>query len=114
MFVTNKNKQMKVGEVLNPAEVGQRGFDPQDLFNNIRRLQTVWCWGAHAWTVNKDKFLRFKSEGFLHKGHVYIILGWDDTFTVILTSVRGKVISIDEGIYVDMLVQTIDRRIERK
>ena len=105
---------MKVGDILDPDKVGKRSFDPLELFNALRRLRTVWAWGAHAWVHHKDQFLRFKSEGFLHKGHVYIILGWDDTFTVILTSVRGKVISIDEGIFVDMLVQTIDRRIERK
>ena len=105
---------MKIGEILNPIEVGERSFDPQDLFNNLRRLQTVWCWGAQAWTVHKDKFLRFKSNGFLHKGHVYILLGWDDTFTVVLTTLKGKVISIDAGVYVDMLVNVIDRRIETK
>lgn len=105
---------MKVGDILNPSEVGERSFDPVDLFNNLRRLQTVWCWGAQAWTHNDDKFLRFKSNGYLHKGHVYIILGWDDTFKVILTTMKGKVLSIDEGVYVDMLVQTIDRRVETK
>ncbi len=105
---------MKVGDILKPSEVGQRGFDPQELFKALRGLRTVWCWGAQAWTTHKDKFLRFKSNGHLHKGHVYIILGWDDTFTVILTSVKGKVISVSEGVYVDVLVPTIDRLIERK
>lgn len=105
---------MKVGEILNPLEVGQRSFDPKELFGALRGLRTVWCWGAQDWTVHKDKFLRFKSNGYLHKGHVYIILGWDDTFTVILTTLKGKVISIDEGVYVDVLVQTIDRRVETK
>lgn len=105
---------MKIGEILVSAKVGERGFDPQELFNNLRRLQTVWCWGPQAWTVHKDQFLRFKSNGFLHKGHVYIILGWDDTFKVILTTLKGKVISINENVYVDMLVQTIDGLVERK
>ena len=105
---------MKVGDILNPLEVGQRSFDPQELFNALRGLNTVWCWGAQAWTAHKDKFLRFKSNGYLHKGHVYIILGWDDTFTVILTTLKGKVISIDENVYVDVLVETIDRRVETK
>jgi len=105
---------MKVGEILDPREVGERGFDPEELFNNLKRLHTVWCWGPQAWTVHKDKFLRFKSNGFLHRGHVYVILGWNDTFKVILTTLKGKVISIDEEVYVDVLVQTIDRRVERK
>lgn len=104
---------MKVGDILNPSKVGEREFDAIDLFNNLRRLQTVWCWGPQAWKYTQ-KFLRFKSNGYLHKGHVYIILGWDDTFKVILTTLKGKVLSIDENVYVDMLVQTIDSRIETK
>ena len=105
---------MNKGDILNPAEVGERSFDPKELFNNIRNLQTVWCWGAHAWTHHKDKFLRFKSEGFLFKGHVYITLGWDDTFTIIYTTIRGKVEDIQTGIYIDMLIDTIDRKVETK
>jgi len=103
---------IKIGDKINPSEVGERGFDPIDLFKNIRNLQIVWCWGASAWTHHKDKFLRFKSNGFKHKGHVYITLGWDDTFTIIYTTIRGKVIEIDKGIYVDMLIDRIDKRIE--
>jgi len=107
-------KEIKVGDIVNPLEVGQRGFDPKEVFNALRKLQTVWCWGAQAWTTHKDQFLRFKSNGFLFKGHVYITLGWDDTFTIIYTTLKGKVVDIQEGIYVDMLVGTIDRKIERK
>lgn len=105
---------MKVGDILDLSQVGERSFDPIELYKNLARLRTVWCWGAHAWTHHKDKFLRFKSNGFLHKGHVYIILGWNDTFTVILTTVKGKVLSIDTDVYVDVLVETIDKRVETK
>jgi len=105
---------MKVGDIINPLELGERSFDPIELHRAIRNLQIVWCWGAQAWAAHKDKFLRFKSNGYLHKGHVYIILGWNDTFTVILTTLKGKVLSIDEEIYVDVLVNQIDARVETK
>lgn len=105
---------MKVGEIINPLELGERSFDTIELHKAIRNLQKVWCWGGQAWTTHKDKFLRFKSNGFLHKGHVYILLGWDDTFTVVLTTLKGKVISIDTDVYVDVLVNVIDRRVETK
>jgi hypothetical protein len=105
---------MKIGEILNPSKVGERGFDPKELFNSIRNHRIVWCWGAHAWTAHEDKFLRFKSEGYLHKGHVYITLGWDDTFTIIYTTLKGRVLDIQEGIYIDMLIDSIDRKIETK
>lgn len=105
---------MKVGEVLNPREVGEKSFDPKELCRNLVGLRTVWCWGPQAWTHHEDKFLRFKSNGYLHKGHVYIILGWNDTFTVILTSIKGKVISITKEVYVDVLIGTIDKLVETK
>lgn len=105
---------MKVGDILKPLELGERSFDPKELFTNLKRNRIVWCWGAQAWTVHKDKFLRFKSNGFLHKGHVYILLGWDDTFTVLTTSMKGKIKTINKSVYVDVLVETIDRLIETK
>ena len=102
------------GKTIKPIEMGERSFDPIDLYNNLKNLRTVWCWGAQAWTAHKDKFLRFKSNGYLHKGHVYITLGWDDTFTITYTTLKGTVFIVQEGIYVDMLVDTIDRKIETK
>jgi hypothetical protein len=108
------SKEIKIGDVVNPLEIGQRSFDPKELFNALRKNRIVWCWGAQAWTIHKDKFLRFKSNGYLHKGHVYITLGWNDTFTIIYTSLKGKVIDIQEDIYIDMLVEAIDRKIETK
>jgi hypothetical protein len=104
----------QIGEKINKLEVGQRGFDPQDLFSNMKGLQTVWCWGAHNWTAHKDMFLRFNVQGHLFKGHVYITLGWDDTFTLYFTTSHGTIKEKKEGIYVDMLINTIDRKVETK
>lgn len=110
------SQEIKIGDVVNPLEVGQRSFDPKELATVLRQnaFWTVARWGAHAWTVHKDMLLRFKVSGMLFKGHVYIILGWNDTFTIIYTTVRGKVVDIQEEIYVDVLVETLDRKIERK
>jgi len=105
---------IKIGEKIIPTKLGERGFDPIELFHNMKNLQTVWCWGASSWKIHKDKWLRFKSNGFLFKGHVYITLGWNDTFTIIYTSIMGKVIDIQTDIYVDVLIETIDKKIETK
>ena len=107
---------MKVGDIIkDPAtEIGERSFDPIDLHKHIRNLQIVWCWGGENWAAHEDKFLTFKSNGFLFKGLVYITLGWNDTFTIIYTSLKGEVEDIQEGIYIDMLIDTIDRKIETK
>lgn len=104
----------QVGEKINGQEVGQRSFDPQELAGALRKgaFWTVGSWGAHAWTRHEDKFLRFKVQGRLFTGHVYIILGWDDTFTLYFTTTHGAIKDIKEGIYVDMLVDVIDRKVE--
>jgi hypothetical protein len=104
----------RVGEKINKLEVGQRGFDPQELFSNMRGLQTVWCWGAHNWTAHKDQWLKFNVQGHLFKGHVYITLGWDDTFTIYFTTSHGTIKEIKEMIFIDMLIETIDRVVETK
>lgn len=101
-----------VGEKIDAQTIGQRGFDVQDLFNNLRRLMTVWSWGAHAWTYHKDQFLRFKVQGRKFKGHIYIILGWDDTFTLYFATTKGTIVKKMEMIYVDVLVRTIDEYVE--
>lgn len=103
-----------LGEKISKKEVGQRGFDVKDLFNNIRRINTVLCWGSHNWTAHEDKWLKFNVQGFLFTGHVYITLGWDDTFTIYFTTSHGTIKEIKEGIYVDMLINTIDRVVETK
>ena len=104
----------QVGEKIDKLEVGQRGFDVNELFRNIRVLQTVWCWGAHKWTAHKDQWLKFNVQGHLFKGHVYITLGWDDTFTIYFTTSHGTIKEIKEMIFVDMLIETIDRVVETK
>jgi hypothetical protein len=103
-----------LGEKINKLEVGQRGFDPQDLFKNIRMLNTVLCWGSNNWSFHKDKWLKFTVQGYLFNGHVYITLGWDDTFTIYFTTSHGTIKEIKEGIYVDVLIETIDRVVETK
>lgn len=52
-------------------------------------------------------------SGHLHKGYVLLTLGWDDTYTVTLINMRGKVISEHTQIYFDELVDFIDNKIER-
>ena len=105
---------MNIGEKIDAEKVGQRSFDPIELCGALRRgaFWTVASWGAHAWTVHKDMFLRFKVNGHHHKGHVYIVLGWDDTFTVYFTTTMGKIIDKKEGVYVDVIVEVIDKKVE--
>lgn len=104
---------MKTGNIIDISNLGERDFDTKELFSAIRNNSKVWSWGAHAWKYSKSKWLRFKSEGHLHKGHVYITLAYDDTFTVYYTSAKGKILDIHTNVYIDVLIETIDNRIER-
>ena len=106
---------MNIEEIIDPNKIGQRNFDPIELINAMRSgaRNTVWSWGAHAWMVNKDLWLRFKVQGHHHKGHVYIVLAWNDTFTVYYTTSRGKIVDKREEVYIDELVQVIDKRVEK-
>jgi hypothetical protein len=91
-----------------------RPFDNMaGMVNSLRRLQTVWSWGAHAWTRMNDCCLRFTVHGHHHKGHVYLAVNGSDLFDIVLTSNRGTIKTTMTDIYVDCLVDTIDREVER-
>ena len=103
-----------VGEKIDKSNLGQRGFNVEELYRNISRLNTVFCWGAHKWVGHKDKFLKFNVQGYLFKGHVYITLAYNDTFTVYFTTSHGTIKEVKEEVYIDMLIDTIDRVVETK
>ena len=84
-----------------------------ELVKSLSRLQTVWSWGAHAWTKMNNNCLRFTVNGNHHRGHVYIVVNYSDLFDVYLTSNRGTVKEVLTDIYVDSLVDAIDAKVER-
>lgn len=100
------------GQKLNLDELGEREFDINQIFSLLKRSVKVWSWGAHAWKYKSNKWLRFKSNGHHHKGHVYITLAWNDTFTVYFTSTKGTIEDLKENVYIDQLIDVIDKKIE--
>lgn len=108
---------MKVGDnILEHLDEFKQGreWDQTEFVNAIRRNRIVWCWGATAWTKMNDYALRFKVTGYLHQGHVYLSVNAADLFVVTITTTRGKILSITEDVYIDMIVDTIDRLVETK
>ena len=109
-----------VDEQINIEKAACRNINPQELLQLLRADFWLFAsWGATAFIVdskNDTKMLRFKSNGYKHKGHVYIFLNGSDLFDVYLTTIKGKIIDkTDEmGIYNDMLVDWIDERIEKQ
>ena len=105
---------MNKGEIIDNSKVGQISFDPKELLNAMRKgaFWTLASWGAREFMVNKDQWLRFRVSGHHHKGLVYIVLGWDDTFTLYYTTLSGKIKDKRENVYIDELVQVLDKKIE--
>ena len=89
--------------------------DMNGLVNSLRRLNTVWCWGAREWTnMNKDTALRFRVSGAKFKGLVFAVVNGSDLFDIYFT--KGSALEIkhiENDVYIDELVSRIDSVVER-
>ena len=101
-----------IGTKIEPFKIGCREFDQLELISAIRQTIKCMSWGGHAWRTIENKALRFAVNGHHHKGHVYISLAGNDTFTVYFTSRKGTIKEIKEDIYIDMLINCIDKFVE--
>ena len=74
------------------------------------RLMVVFSWGFHRPTALPDnKGLSFMVDGFKYQGRVQVIYNeGTDLFEVNLENGR-----IEEGVYLDQLVDVIDGMVER-
>lgn len=89
-------------------------FDPNELIFNLRRSRIFWCFGASQF-VHKEKLsLRFKVNGLLHQGLVFIRLNSNDYFDVAITDIEGIVIEDVTDVAIDMLLGVLDNLIEKK
>ena len=71
-----------------------------------------------SWGFNRPRAiehgLRFAVQGFIHQGDVEVIYdGGSDLFRVRLLNADGSVKTEQEGIYLDGLVNIIDKLVER-
>lgn len=112
-----------VGEKIEVEELkkGTRRFvDVNETLRWIKRdVRKFICWGATAFTIDKDErgeiyFLRFFVSGMKHTGHIYIVVNGNDTFRIYYTSNKGTIRHIHDEIYVDMLNEVIDNKIEKQ
>ncbi|WP_430813122.1 hypothetical protein [Carboxylicivirga sp. RSCT41] len=92
-----------------------RDFDVKWLHQVIRSSGMIaGSWGYHKPTeIIKDQVLRFRVSGHHHKGFVYICLHGNDTFTIFLTNLKDVIKLRLDGIYIDMLIDTLDEYIEK-
>lgn len=109
----------EVGQLFNVHKAVCREFDLNEIHKYIRRASNgmnpySWSWGFRAAGIAcKDKTLRFTVSGNWHKGYVYIVLSGLDLFDIYYTTNQGKIKKISKDIYLDMLIDVLDRDIER-
>jgi hypothetical protein len=107
----------QIGEKIDIKAASCREIYMPDLMTLLKfDLMKFWSWGSHALTVDSTKctrMFRMTVSGHHHKGHVYIFLSGADLFEVYLTSNQGTIKDkTTEGLYFDMLVDWIDKKIE--
>jgi hypothetical protein len=105
-----------VGNVLDLKTAVCREFDVNELHLTIVRGagQWAWTWGyVKAVQAVKNKALRFTVTGRKHKGWVYIVLNGLDLFDIYYTSKQDKIKKVENDIYIEDLINTLDISIER-
>ena len=77
------------------------------------QIAVLFSWGAHNFTAIKDG-LKFNVQGFVFTGIVEISYdGGSDTFVVRLKHADGSLNSEHTDVYLDCLVDVIDRAVEK-
>jgi hypothetical protein len=111
----NLNLGIEVGQTIDVDKIVCREFDIRENFNFILRHGAIpMSWGLHAPRIMKqNQCYRFMVAGHHHKGHVYIALNFMDTFDIYLTSSKGKIKKVLNGIYIDQLIEVIDNAVEK-
>jgi len=99
----------------NIENVLEREFNPNETLQWLKQNQSIyWSWGVSKLFQYKNKSLFLKVNGFEFKGWVLITLGWNDTYTVRFLNGQYREISKTTDVYVDMLRDFIDEKIEKQ
>ena len=76
------------------------------------KLMVVWSWGFNS-PMAIPNGLRFKVQGFKFRGVVEVVYNeGKDLFEVSFIK-RGKVVEVITDVYLDMLVDVIDNKVEK-
>ena len=79
------------------------------------RMEIIMSWGIDPSKARViDNGMEIYVQGFLHKGFVQITLNeGTDLFEIALLSEEREIVKFIDGIYLDCLVDTIDRAVEK-
>lgn len=89
-------------------------FDTFSIYRAIKQAgPVVWSWGARNFTQFFGKGLTFSVNGFKHKGIVAITYNRvPDLFNVELRTRQYNLVEKIDGVYIDQLIEVIDRMVE--
>lgn len=77
------------------------------------RITIMWSWGSTSFTPLNEG-LMWHVEGFLHKGWVKVLYNYaTDAFDVYFLNNKKEVVEKVEEVYLDSLVDVIDRHVEK-
>lgn len=92
----------------------RREFNTNETLQLLKLSGPVfWSWGVSKLINYNDKGLLIRVHGHHHNGWVFITLQMNDTYAVHYLNQGYTIKDSVEDIYFDMLVDTIDTRIER-
>jgi len=95
------------------ASTGYRPWDDMRAFcTTLSKLVVVWSWGATGWCRMSPYVLRFRVNGKLHRGYVFVCVTHADLFHVVFTTSRNRVVKTVTDVFVDDFVETLDAIIE--
>ena len=115
---TMARKDLNLNTVGQPIDIKKavcREFDLNEISNFIASaVPFSWSWGfKNPETIVKKKAFRFVVNGHHHKGYVYIVLGFMDTFDIYYTTKEDVIVEISNDVYIMDLIDTLDITIEK-
>jgi hypothetical protein len=85
----------------------------QEVANAMTKSQKVWSWGTRGYSNYENLFLRFRVSGHLFHGAIFIGVNGKDLFDIYLCNLQGNIKEVINDIYIEDLIDTIDRKVER-
>lgn len=97
----------------NIEELIQREFNVDETLQLLQLNQNIfWSWGVEKVLRVKNKGLFLLVNGHHHKGWVFIILAWNDTYSYYLLEGDKTINKEVHDVYFDELQDRLDKDIE--
>ena len=88
-------------------------WEMEELYKTISMTNIAMSWGRNTPTKFNNWVLWFRVQWFLFKGWVLLSVAYDDTFTITLTKTKKYIEKQIKWIYIEDLIETLDRYIEK-